>query len=70
FWGCKNFNQPLGRWNVSNVKNMVGMFWGCESFNQPLEKWNTSRVKYTDDMFENCPIDNSNKPEALQELSI
>ena len=49
---------------------MAGMFWGCKNFNQPLEKWNTSRVKYTDDMFENCPIDNSNKPEALQELSI
>ena len=26
-------------WDVSNVKNMGGMFRGATSFNQPLNKW-------------------------------
>ena len=29
-------------WDVSNVKNMYGMFSGATSFNQPLNKWNVS----------------------------
>ena len=26
FENCKNFNQPLNNWNVSNVKVMSNMF--------------------------------------------
>jgi hypothetical protein len=36
FCKAEFFNQPLNDWNVSNVKNMEGMFLDAESFNQPL----------------------------------
>ena len=40
------FNQPLNKWNVSNVTDMSGMFLGATSFNQPLNNWNVSNVKF------------------------
>ena len=45
--GClqsKAFNQPLNKWNVSNVKDMIGMFYSAESFNQPLDNWDVGNV--------------------------
>ena len=30
------FNQPLNKWDVSNVTNMKCMFKNATSFNQPL----------------------------------
>ena len=36
FWGAESFNQPLNKWNVSNVTNMNYMFEDATSFNQPL----------------------------------
>ena len=36
FENARSFNQPLNKWNVSNVTNMEGMFNGATSFNQPL----------------------------------
>ncbi len=54
------FNQPLNQWNVSNVKNMSGMF-KDSTFNQPLDHWNVSNVKNMSNMFEssefNQPLD-------------
>ena len=63
FWGAKNFNQPIGNWDVSKVTNMYGMFKGAEKFNQPLEKWDVSKVKDMSCMFDgaksfNQPIGN------------
>ena len=55
-----DFNEPLDRWNVSNVTNMFHMFDGCNSFNQPLNynpetgAWNVSNVEDMEGMFENC----------------
>ena len=40
FGDAEDFNQPLNKWNVSNVEDMSGMFSGAVSFNQPLNKWN------------------------------
>ena len=40
-----DFNENINDWDVSNVKNMEGMFEGCLKFNQPLDKWNVSKVK-------------------------
>ena len=45
-------DQPLNKWNVSNVEDMEGMFAGARSFNQPLNNWNVSKVKYMYNMFE------------------
>ena len=42
--GAVSFNQPLNKWNVSNVRDMYRMFAGARSFNQPLNKWNVSKV--------------------------
>ena len=36
FEGATSFNQPLNKWNVSNVKIMRWMFQDAHSFNQPL----------------------------------
>ena len=36
FWRAYSFNQPLNKWNVSNVTDMSFMFGLCDSFNQPL----------------------------------
>ena len=30
------FNEDIGRWNVSNVKNMSGMFADTELFDQDI----------------------------------
>ena len=36
FYRAESFNQPLNKWDVSNVTNMWSMFYGAISFNQPL----------------------------------
>ena len=54
FNGAFRFNQPLDKWNVSNVTNMLGMFSNCYKFNQPLNTWDVSNVIYMDFMFSNA----------------
>ena len=44
YWDASSFNQPLNKWNVSNVEYMVAMFANANSFNQPLNNWNVSKV--------------------------
>lgn len=46
----KSFNQPIGNWDVSNVKTMFGMF-RSSNFNQDISKWNVSRVENMNQMF-------------------
>ena len=45
------YNQPLNRWNVSNVTSMQGMFSKNFEFNQPLNRWNVSKVTDMSAMF-------------------
>ena len=40
----ENFNQDIGKWNVSNVTNMRSMFFGSEKFNSNIGNWDTSKV--------------------------
>ena len=42
FYKCKIFNQPLNKWNISKVKNMINLFRDCKNFNQDLNIWNVS----------------------------
>jgi surface protein len=42
------FNQPIGDWNVSNVRELRYVFWGNSSFNQSLENWGT-QVQFCQD---------------------
>ena len=51
FNGCENFNQPLDKWDTSNVENMCRMFDDCKKFDQPLNSWNVSNVNYMSCMF-------------------
>ena len=47
FFGCRNFNQSLNDWNMSNVTDTSAMFYQCHSFN----KWDGSKVECMDSMF-------------------
>jgi surface protein len=59
FYNCYNFNSDkLNNWNVSNVKNMAGIFYNCDSFNGLLSNWNTSNVSNMYQMFNDCSIFN------------
>ena len=49
--GARSFNQPLNKWNVSNVTNMRWVFSDATSFNQPLNNWNVSKVTDMGGMF-------------------
>ena len=63
FSGAVKFNQPIGSWNVSNVRIMANMFQLTNDFNQPLSGWNVSSVTNMASMFSsagafNKPIGN------------
>jgi len=49
-WG-RDFNEPIGNWDVRNVKNMHNMFEYAESFNQALGKWQVGAVTDMSEMF-------------------
>ena len=49
----------LEKWDVSNVKNMSGMFSNCRNFNCDLSKWDVSKVKSMAGMFQGCKKFNS-----------
>jgi surface protein len=44
------FNQDIGNWDVSNVKDMSGMF-SNSLFNQPINDWDVSNVTNMSSMF-------------------
>ena len=48
--------QPLA--NVSNIKNMSGMFAETKVFNQPLENWDISNVRNMSGMFAETKVFN------------
>jgi len=45
------FNQPIGSWNVSNVKDMESMFQKSK-FDKPIGDWNVSTVDDIWSMFQ------------------
>ena len=45
FSRCSTFNQPICKWDVSNVENMDSMLFKCNSFAQDLSSWDVSSVK-------------------------
>ena len=56
------FNQSIGDWDVSTVKNTVGIF-KYSDFNQDISDWNMNKYCNTKDMFYQCPIKDEYKPE-------
>jgi DNA polymerase III subunit epsilon len=55
FEGWEDFNQTIGKWDVSKVTNMSGMFWDSP-FNQPIGDWDVSSVTNMHGMFSKSPF--------------
>ena len=53
-----DFNGDISRWDVSNVKDMVGMFSYCLKFNQDISRWDVSNVTDMGYMFNGCKLFN------------
>ena len=51
--------QSISSWDVSNVKDMSGMFKGQSDFNQNLNSWDVSNVTNMSEMFSYCRSFNS-----------
>ena len=47
----ESFNQPIGKWDVSKVTDMMFMFLSAHRFNQPIGDWDVSNVTYMSSMF-------------------
>ena len=56
----KEFNGDISLWNVSNVKDMRGMFNRCYKFNGDISKWDVSNVEKMLFMFNRCKNFNCN----------
>ena len=56
----QNFNQDISGWDVSNIKNMSGMFEGASSFNRDISGWTTSQVTDMSRMFKGASSFNQN----------
>ena len=61
FYGNEKFNQPLNNWNVSNVKNMYGMF-AYSVFNQDISNWEINPDCTIQGMFKGGDIEENFKP--------
>ena len=48
------FNEDISNWNVTNVKNMEGLFMNLRCFNHPLNDWDVSNVENMSNMFAGC----------------
>jgi surface protein len=63
FYDTKSFNQPLNKWNVRNVKNMISMFEKAASFNQDISNWCvTNIITEPLDFSSYSPLKVENKP--------
>ena len=62
--------KEIGKWDVSNVTDMFGLFSNFKYFNQPLDKWDVSNVTDMREMFKGCfqfnqPLDKWTVSEVL-----
>jgi surface protein len=48
------YGWPIGRWNVSHVKDFQAVFRGTELFNEDISSWDTSSVTNMWAMFQNA----------------
>jgi surface protein len=74
-WYAVSFNQPLNKWDTSQVQDMKAMFSGARRFNQPLSDWNTSRVADMGGMFREAtrfdqPLNNWNTSQVANMMDM
>ena len=67
FYGSKlsEFNGNISEWDVSNVKDMRGMF-AYSNFNQDISNWILRKDCNVNHVFEGCPIEEEIEPKTLQ----
>jgi surface protein len=46
-----DFNEPIDKWNTSNVTNMAGMFYENKTLNPDIRNWDVSNVTNMTSMF-------------------
>ena len=70
FYGSKlsEFNGNISEWDVSNVKDMRGMF-AYSNFNQDISNWKINKKCDIGYMFNDCPIKEEYKPKSLKKCS-
>ena len=49
-----SFNQPIEKWDVSNVTYMDRMFYYAKVFNQQIDQWNLAEKVSMDDIFKHA----------------
>ncbi|MFA8449457.1 MAG: BspA family leucine-rich repeat surface protein [Bacteroidales bacterium] len=59
-YGATKFNGDIGRWDVSSVEIMYGLFLGASMFNKDLSDWDVSKVKDMSLMFADALSFNQN----------
>jgi hypothetical protein len=47
FCYASSYNMSLGKWNVSQVRNMDQIFLGASVFNKNINSWDVLQVNYT-----------------------
>ncbi|CAM1344933.1 BspA family leucine-rich repeat surface protein [Tenacibaculum amylolyticum] len=65
FLAVRDFNQPIGKWDVSKVTNTGMMFRQCENFDQDLGQWDISNMTNMSDMFRNTAFSKENYDATL-----
>jgi surface protein len=60
FFGCTNFNQPIGAWDTSNVYELSYMLYNCSAFDQNLSNWNVASVTNYSQFMGNAGISTAN----------
>ena len=48
---ARNFNQPVGNWDVSAAQNFAQTFYEADAFNQDLSGWNVGNANTMSQMF-------------------
>lgn len=69
FHNAPQFNQPIGDWDVSNIRYLNEMFQNATSFNQNLEKWDIGKAESLNAMFDGSGISTSNYDKILNAWS-
>lgn len=60
FYGAKEFNGDISKWDVSQVTNMNGLFTNASKFNGDISGWDVSNVTVMSNMFADAWLFNQN----------